>query len=793
MQPDHPIFPRWALVALLLSSFLALAPAEPVRAAVVSEVFHLEKLGAMDAAIDEAIADGRCPGAVLWLERSGAAYHKAYGKRALVPAEEPMTEDTLFDTASLTKVIATTPAVMCLIERGRIDLDAPVSTYLAEFTSEGRESVTVRQLLTHTSGLRPGIPAKPEWSGYDKGIALACAEKPTQPPGTAFRYSDVNFILLGELVRRVAGQPLNEFVAREFYTPLGMIDTGFLPPAPKLGRIAPTTRETNGVLRGVVHDPTARRMGGVAGHAGLFTTAADLARFARMMLQEGELDGQRVFKAETVRRMISVQSPDAVLARRGLGWDIDSAYAGPRGEYLPVGSYGHTGWTGTSIWIDPFSRLFVILLSNRNHPTEDGSVLVLRRRVGSLLAEAVIGFNYLYVPGALARRPPADAADAKSPQLSTVRVLNGVDVLRRDGFAPLKGLRLGLITNHTGQDRERNPTIDLLHGAEGVKLKALFSPEHGIRGQLDETVADSTDDRTGLPIYSLYGQRRKPTAEQLRELDALVFDIQDIGCRFYTYISTMGLGLEAAAEAKLKFFVLDRVNPINGIGVEGPVHRGDTSFTAFHATPLRHGMTVGELARMFNTERGINADLTVIRLEGWKRPMWFDQTTQPWVNPSPNMRNLTEAILYPGVGLLETAVSVGRGTDTPFEVVGAPYIDDVHWAEEVNRAGLAGIRFVPIRFTPKASVFRDQPCGGVYLVLTDREACTPVDVGLTLASTLQRLYPDQFALDKMQSLLQHRPTLDAIREGKTLAELKQLWTGDLAEFKKRRERFLLYP
>ncbi|HMO65764.1 MAG TPA: DUF1343 domain-containing protein, partial [Verrucomicrobiota bacterium] len=354
------------------------------------------------------------------------------------------------------------------------------------------------------------------------------------------------------------------------------------------------------------------------------------------------------------------------------------------------------------------------------------------------------------------------------------------------------GPRAGPAPTHPGPDRGRTPTIDLLHAAPDVELKALFSPEHGIRGLLDEQVPDDVDGKTGLPVFSLYGETRKPRPAQLAGLDALVFDIQDIGCRFYTYISTMNLALEAAAAAGLRFFVLDRVNPINGTAVEGPVHRGTSTFVATHAIPLRHGMTVGELARMLNAERQLDADLTVIPVEGWRRAAWFDETGLPWTNPSPNMRNLKQAILYPGVGLLESALSVGRGTDTPFEVLGAPYADDVALARELNAAGLPGIRFVPIRFTPRASTFRDQPCGGVYLMLNDRDACPVVDVGIVVALAFQRLYPQQFALEKMRPLLTDGPTLEAIRAGKSLAEIKALWASDLAEFRARRGGFLLY-
>src|SRR6266567_1622868 len=524
----------YRLPVLLLGTTLGLCtfhttrsqPQTAVPPSLPTAVFHQEKLDEMDAAIRQNIADGGCPGAVFWLERGGAAYHRAYGKRALAPVEEPMTEETIFDAASLTKVVACTPAVMLLVERGRIRLDERAQTYITEFKGEGKEAITIRHLLTHTSGLRPDISTSPPWSGYDTAIRMACAEKPLAPPGTAFRYSDINFFLLGEVVQRVSGGKLDEFVAREVYQPLKMADTRYLPPASEIPRIAPTEKVDNMILRGVVHDPTARYMGGVAGHAGLFTTAADLARYARMLLNLGELDGVRLFKPETVKLMTSVQTPETIRARRGLGWDIDSGYSRPRGKIFPLGSYGHTGFTGTALWIDPFSKTFWIFLSNRVHPDGTGSVLSLEAALANLAAESVIGFNFSYVPGALAPRPSEESAAStaqRTASLRTIEVLNGIDVLVRQKFAPLKGLRVGLITNHTGHDRDRNPTIDLLKNAPGVQLKALFSPEHGIRGAVDEKIGDSVDEQTGLPVYSLYGETTKPKAEQLADLDALIF------------------------------------------------------------------------------------------------------------------------------------------------------------------------------------------------------------------------------------------------------------------------------
>jgi len=764
-----------------------------------AQPFHLEKLREIEAAVAESVADGGCPGGVVWFERNDQRFVRAFGSRALEPEVEAMTDDTIFDAASLTKVVATTPAVLLLIERDQVKLDAPVNEYLEEFIGEGRDAITIRHLLTHTSGLRSGIPGRPAWEGYDQGIALACAEVPRTNPAATFRYSDINFILLGEVVHRVSGRRLDEFAAEEVFRPLRMVDTGFRPSVDHVLRVAPTTRTTNGVWRGVVHDPTARRMGGVAGHAGMFTSVDDLARYARMLLNGGELDGVRILRAETVRLMTSVQSPEGVRDRRGLGWDIDSPYAGPRGEWFPIGSYGHTGWTGGSLWIDPFSESFVIFLSNRNHPTEEGSVIRLRNILGTLAAEAVPDFNFAFVPGALgpSSAEPEIIADPGATQPVTrepvqAGVLSGIDVLLRDRFEPLRGLRVGLITNHTGHDRDRSPTIDLLHRAEGVTLKALFSPEHGIRGVRDERVGDGIDEKTGLPIYSLYGERRQPSGEQLEGLDALVFDIQDIGCRFYTYISTMGLCMKAAGEADLLFFVLDRPNPIGGLAVEGPVYDGESHFVAFHSLPLRHGMTVGELARMFVAELQWPTKLTVIGMEGYRRGLWWDETGFPWTNPSPNMRTLKEAILYPGVGLVESALAVGRGTDTPFEVVGAPYANDVELAEMLNAAQLPGVRFVPIQFTPAASTFSGQSCGGVYIMLTDRNALNAVDLGLQLITTFQQLYAGDFDLDRVRGLLRDEATLQAVRAGKSREEIKELWAPALKAFGERRRAVLLY-
>lgn len=375
-----------------LPRLLGVAPLIPCllsTAGFAREGFDAQALRKADAAIEEAITAGKCPGGVFLIEHRNKTYVQAYGSRALVPQQEAMTADTIFDMASLTKVVATTPAIMLLVERGSVSLDAPVQTYIPQFSGNGREDITVRHLLTHTSGLPPGISTRGDWTGIPAAVQKACVAKLRTKPGEAFRYSDINFILLGEIVHRVSQRPLESFVQCEIYEPLKMRDTGYLPPVQKLDRIAPTEVVDGKPWRGIVHDPTARKMGGVAGHAGLFSTAADLSRYARMLLNLGELDGVRIFQPKTVRLMTRVQTPPALDVKRGLGWDIDSGYSSPRGAIFPKGSFGHTGWTGTSLWIDPSSQSFVIFLSNRNHPTEEGSVIALRRALGTLAAQAM--------------------------------------------------------------------------------------------------------------------------------------------------------------------------------------------------------------------------------------------------------------------------------------------------------------------------------------------------------------------------------------------------------------------
>jgi uncharacterized protein YbbC (DUF1343 family)/CubicO group peptidase (beta-lactamase class C family) len=758
---------------------------------------------AVDQQMERAVQDGLIPGAVVVIGHNAQiVYQKAYGSRALIPRREPMTLDTIFDAASLTKVIATTPSIMRLFEQGQIRLNDPVTKYLPEFQG-GHSEITIRNLMTHFSGLRPDLDLKPAWSGYETGIQRALADKPAGPPGVRFVYSDINFILLGEIVHRLSGKMLNEYASENFYQPLGMRETMFLPPASLRPRIAPTeiNPATGQPLRGEVHDDTARYMGGVAGHAGVFTTAADLAKFAQMMLDGGQVKGDkgegsgvRLFSTATVEKFTSPASPPDQPILRGLGWDIDSTYSSNRGELFPIGSYGHTGFTGTSVWIDPFSQSYLIILTNVVHPHRGHSLSSLRSRVATLVA-ASLGIT---APGVkLTSYNDAIVGPGLHREVEPKgEVLTGLDVLADDNFAALRGKRIGLITNQTGLSRDGKRNVDLMLAA-GVQVTALFSPEHGLAGGEDrEDVSNTKDAASGLPVFSLYNaSSRRIQPEMLNNVDALVFDIQDAGVRFYTYSCTMLYGMEEAARRHLPFFVLDRPNPITGTHVEGPLLDPDfESFTGCLEIPVRHGMTLGELAALGNGERKLGADLHVVPMRGWSRGDWFDSTGLAWVDPSPNLRSLNAAILYPGLALLEASknYSVGRGTDSPFELLGADWIHGRELASFLNRRFIPGVRAYPVRFRPSASNFSGKSIEGVRFVLTNRDAFDSTRLGLELAYALGKLYPGKIAWRDNRFLIGNHEVLKAIEDGADPRNILEEIQDSLARFIERRDKYLLY-
>jgi uncharacterized protein YbbC (DUF1343 family)/CubicO group peptidase (beta-lactamase class C family) len=773
----------------------------------------------IDAIFNEAVEKEQIPGAVVLVGHNGQiVYRKAFGYRSLEPTREKMTIDTIFDMASLTKCLATTTSIMRMVQLGEIRPNDPVSKYIPEFGANGKQQITIRQLLTHTSGLREDLDLKQPWQGYDTALKMAYDETPIYPPSARFLYSDINFEVLGEVVNRVSNLTLDKYAQTYIYEPLKMSHTRFLPPKAWLPKIAPTQYVQPGValdlalegkdksgamLRGVVHDPTARRMGGVAGHAGLFSTADDVAKYAQAMLN----GGAPVLSSLTVEKMTTPQTPPTLASVRAFGWDIDSPFSTNRGDLLPIGSFGHTGFTGTSLWIDPVTNTYIIILSNAVHPTGgSGAMVAIRTRTATAVAaalkltvseqqklrlERITGYNEVI---SSQRRYPFRNGQVKT----------GLDILEERNFEPLrssdgKTRRIGVVTNQSGFDAKGKRTIDILAHAPGVELVAIFSPEHGVTGSVDTTdIGNTVDTATKIPVYSVYGdttEKRHPPMDIMKDLDAVVYDIQDAGVRFYTYETTLGYFLEAAAKTGAEMIVLDRPNPITGTYVQGPMSEpGTESFVNYTQEPVRHGMTVGELAKFFNGERNIGAKLTVLPMEGWVRGDWFDSTGLMWVNPSPNLRNLVQEALYPGVCLIEgTNVSVGRGTDTPFEIFGASWIKPKELSDYLNARDIQGVRFVPITFTPaKGSKFGEQQLGGVNIVLMQRDFFDAPELGIEIASALHALYPNEFDMKRMPLLVGSQKIVDDIANGVDPRRIWQDWQEPLQTFMTVRKKYLIY-
>ncbi|HEX3570093.1 MAG TPA: sodium/solute symporter [Acidobacteriaceae bacterium] len=866
---------------------------------------------AVSADVEKAIAEKKLPGAVVLVGHGGkVVFEQAYGVRKYAdepgldgkpsPAE-PMTVDTIFDMASLTKCLATATAVMQLVEQGKVDVDAPVVKYLPEFGVNGKEKVTVRELLTHYSGLPPDVSLKDPWglAAPDKaeGIKRAMESKLDSEPGTKFVYSDINFITLGAIVEKVSRERLDDYAHRHVFEPLGMRHTQYLPfdqvcdVSRKLGaavvydahapiasvcwgkwsgeliqHIAPTqhdnegTAETNPdfdrLLRGTVHDPTTRRMGGVAGHAGVFSTAEDVSKFAQALLDKLLRNtGPFPLKQSTLKMMVRSEQPATALpvgtifqqdgtptkgvALRGFGWDINTAYSRPRGSVFPVDvSFGHTGFTGTSLWVDPASDAYVVLLANAVHPRGGAPISPLRQQVATDVGLALgladpthrdeAAMNGAHnVIGAEAKTEPQGLKPASTSAVSGTaeavpisKTLTGIDVLEADGFRELKELaakrggklRVGLLTNQTGLDAAGRRTIDVLKGAGGgIELVRLFSPEHGIFGAKDTTqIGQEVDPETGLKVTSLYGvgeARRRPKPEDLKDLDAVVIDLQDAGVRFYTYETVTGYFVEASAcEAarghEMHLVVLDRPALVGGEAVQGPVSDTKESYINYMPEPVRNGMTLGELARYDGVEHpgacGLGAKVDVVKMQGWKRGEFFDETGVKWVNPSPNLRTIGGAVLYPGLGMLDaTNVSVGRGTDVPFEVFGAAWMDGKKMAEYLTGRKIAGVEFAATKFAVAETAEKYPGHGvtvdGVRMQVTDRKALDSPEMGVEILAALHKLYPTEFQLPRAANLVANTETMQELERGDDPRVIAKGWDAGLREFRAKRERYLLYP
>jgi uncharacterized protein YbbC (DUF1343 family) len=647
--------------------------------------------------------------------------------------------------------------------------------------------------------------------------------------------------------------------------------------SPLITRTAPTAHDDESkdnpslnpdydhLLRGTVHDPTTRRMGGVAGHAGVFSTAHDISLYAQALLDKlTKNTGPFPLKQSTLKLMTSPQQPSTAqdgatvftpdlqptkgIATRGYGWDINTAFSRPRGSIFPIGSFGHTGFTGTTLWMDPRSDTYVILLANAIHPRGNPPISALRGEIATAAAKALhleadeTGKKRCACPaGAICEPatpcitsigPPSGRSISTQLDLVPAKTLTGIDVLESTHYATLaeaarrhqNHLRLGILTNQSGLDAQGRRTIDLLateasKAVPGLVLKALFSPEHGLFGVKDEAgISGEVDPTTHIAVTSLYGKTldsRHPTHEQLKDLDAIIVDLQDAGVRFYTYEAQTGYFIEAAAAEKklghpLEIIVLDRPNLIGGTQVQGPVSDpGHDAYTNYMPLPIRHGMTLGELCRYINGERRtlsptspnvqvpLSAQLTVVPMQNWQRSMYYDQTGLPWINPSPNLRSITAATLYPGVELLQfTNVSVGRGTPTPFENIAAPFFDAPTLASALNARNLPGVTFsattVSIAEDANKYPYHGQTLPAVHLTLTDRTQLDSPQLGTELISAIRRLYPRDFNIDRIDRLLVSVNTVLALKNNDDPRTIVKSWQPDLDAFLSRRAQYLLY-
>jgi len=752
----------------------AFAEASPVPAPATVEsraaTRRAQRFAAIDGVVQRAIARGELPGCVVTVgTRQGERYTRAYGQRT---DGETMTVDTLFDLASLTKPLATASSIAVLAERNSIAIDAPVARYLSELRVPDKNLITLKQLLLHTSGLPRVGPLSQVEGGAASARSRIAAMPLRSAPGRVFEYSDLGYLLLGEVVAQATGTTLDAFASKVLFTPLGMRDTHFFVAPSDLPRTAPTELRNEQVIRGVVDDPRAFRLGGVAGHAGLFSTAADVGRFARMLLNDGELSGVRVLQAQSVRSM-TLPRP-AGSAVRTLGFDVHSPYDHGRGLLFSDSALGHGGYTGTSLWIDRERDVYVVLLSNRVHVGARGTIHPLASSVADLTVRVL------------------DESLAREQTSQPTALRTGIDVLHDEAYARLRGRKVALLTHAAARDATGVGTLERFAAAPQITLVSVLTPEHGLSGQHEGKVR--SERYRGLPVHSLFGKTRKPTAAMLQGVDTIAIDLVDVGTRFYTYMATVLATLEAAGELGLTVFVLDRPNPIDGVHVEGPISEpAFASFVNYHPLPLRHGMTAGELARLLVDARRLETKLEVVPVEGWTRSRDSAALGLPFRAPSPNLGSAEQALLYPAVGLIEgTNLSVGRGTPRAFRVVGAPFIDGPTLARALAAESLAGVRVVPTQFRPTVGPYAGKNVPGIELTITDRDTFSAARTGLTLIRALRSLYPSQWDTARLGLMVAHKSTLDQLMRGESPTRIEASWADDLLRFRALRSRYTIY-
>jgi uncharacterized protein YbbC (DUF1343 family) len=724
---------------------------------------------ALTAALSRAVKESEAPGAVGCVgEGDRLIFLEAAGNRELTPDVLPAEKDTIYDLASLTKMIATTTSVMILHEEGRIDFDAPITEYLP-IPAFGK--FTVRHCLTHTAGLTAGRPFYKDCSSLNEILQVASEIDLEAPPGARRKYSDIGFMILGKVVELVGRDSLDAFARKHIFEPLEMKSTTFKPPKEWAKRCAATEKCAwrKRVIIGEVHDENAFAAGGVSGHAGLFSTAEDLSRFCRALL------GGKLFSNKTLDEMTR-RGQVPFYPWQGLGWKLDPWACGSEGFLPSRAAIGHTGWTGTNIWIDRDSGVFSILLSNTCHPTRGSRDTAALRRIFS---EAV--------------------AERFYPGRSNVHT--GIDRLLWDGFDPVRGKRIALLTNQSATDELGRSVVDVFAMAADVKIAAIYSPEHGfdVKAEAGATVKNQKGD---VPIISLYGEKKRPTHEELKGVEMFVADLPDVGARYYTYMSTIFDCIEACTEANVPLMVLDRPNPVGGSILEGAIAKQTGSPVCRAALPARHGMTMGELAKFFaqTLPNDKTASVQTYDVDGWLRPLRHDQCSLPWSPPSPNIPTSETALLYVGMCLFEgTNLNEGRGTETPFYILGAPWLDAEDIVAAIAPEDRPGCVLEAARYTPKSiqgkatsPQYMNEECKGIRVTVENPEQVRAFRMAVAILAAIWKRHPKKLELKKGFDVLAGGSDLrEAIIAGRAAGEIVAGYESELTAFDAQRPK--LYP
>lgn len=781
-----------ALFALTLASTSNLfAQVLPKLEVVSPETLAVDsqQLNRIDGLVFEAIKKNQLPGAVVCVGYQGKiVFLKAYGDKQVEPTRIPMTTDTLFDMASVTKPLATALSVMLLAEQGTIRVRHRASDYLPEFAKEGKEDITIQQLLTHTSGLIPDNPIEDYHDGPAAAWDNICNLAPVTPPGEKFAYSDVGFIVLGELVKRVSGKDVNQFSQEHIYGPLGLHETTYLPPA-HLRELAATTEQRDGRwMKGEVHDPRAFLLGGVAGHAGLFSTANDLAVIGQTLANGGSYHGKRIIGSETLRAMTA--PVDVGTGKRGLGWDKQSGYSSNKPDFFSEASFGHGGFTGTAFWVDPELDMFIIFLSNRVHPNGKGSVNTLAGMIGNI---AVAAISRTEVKKQEIQRERSELPENKSRQQQNGRTLVGIDALRREEFRTLNSRKLGLVTNVTGKSRDNLFTADLLRASKTHELKAIFNWDwQALAKPSSEEQGDQK--LLGVAVANLKAIETLSTNESFKEIDTLVVDFQDTGISDARLVRGMLQILRAGENKNVPVVILDRPNPYGGNWVSGPIINyavDDNGATI--PLPLLHGATLGELALLLRQEFNISVQVHVVPCDNLKRETTFEKTGLVWEPIGEEVTNYNSLWLEPIRRVLSFAdLSWGEGTEIEDEAFGTPWIDAQQLAEYLNGQGLIGVVFVPVRFTPNAGVHAGHECRGVQIVITDRNQVSLEGVIYAMSIGLKRLHPQEWPHEKVANTFADLAVRQTFNERQAVDVIIQSGREGLILFRQRRGAVLLY-